>query len=242
MNHTAMSLEGKRVVVIGGASGIGFAVAELARALGAAVVIGSSSEANVGAAVQRLPGAKGRTVDVRDETSVADFFSKVGPFDHLAVTAGDWGGSWSGSVRELDLARAREGLTVRFWGVLAAVKHGCRTIAQDGSITLTSGMLAHRPMKGVPLATAFGGAVEHLARGLAVDLAPVRVNAVCPGIVLTEHVKTQMPEARLKAYVAPLPVPRGASPEEAAKAYVYLMLNGYATGQVLPVDGGGLMV
>jgi NAD(P)-dependent dehydrogenase (short-subunit alcohol dehydrogenase family) len=86
-----------------------------------------------------------------------------------------------------------------------------------------------------------GGAVEHLARGLAVDLAPVRVNAVCPGLVLTEHVKSEMPEAHISAIVARLPLPRAATPEEAAKAYVYLMLNGYATGQVLPVDGGGLV-
>jgi NAD(P)-dependent dehydrogenase (short-subunit alcohol dehydrogenase family) len=145
------------------------------------------------------------------------------------------------STRDLDLATARDGLEVRFWGAIAAVKHAVRSIAPDGSITLTSGMLAHRPTKGAPLATAIGGAVEHLARGLAIDLAPVRVNAVCPGITLTEHVR-QMPAERLQAYVTPLPVPRGASPDEAATAYVYLMLNRYATGQVLPVDGGGLLV
>jgi len=69
----------------------------------------------------------------------------------------------------------------------------------------------------------------------------VRVNAVCPGLVLTDHVK-QMPEAILQSMVAPLPVPRAASPTEAAKAYVYLMLNDYATGQILPVDGGGLLL
>ncbi|WP_200908635.1 SDR family oxidoreductase [Caballeronia mineralivorans] len=242
MTDTAMSLDGKRVVVIGGASGIGFAVAELARAQGAAVVIGSSAEANVSAAVERLPGATGRTVDLRDEASVAGFFGALGAFDHLAITAGDWGGSmFFASSRDLDLAQARELLDVRFWGVLAAVKRGCRTIAQDGSITLTSGMLTHRPRKGAPMPTALGGALEYLTRGLAMDLIPVRVNAVCPGIVLTEHVK-QMPEAMLQPMVAPLPVPRGAAPAEAAKAYVYLMLNGYATGQILPVDGGGLLV
>jgi len=89
MTGTAMSLDGKRVVVIGGASGIGFAVAELARAQGAAVVIGSSTAANVNAAVERLPGATGRTVDLRDEASVAGFFEELGAFDHLAITAGD---------------------------------------------------------------------------------------------------------------------------------------------------------
>jgi NAD(P)-dependent dehydrogenase (short-subunit alcohol dehydrogenase family) len=234
-------LDEKCVVVIGGASGIGFAIAELARELGAHVVIGSSRETNVRAAVERLPDATGRTVDLRDEAGVAGFFEKVGPFDHLAITAGDWGGPMFVSTRDLDLTQARELLTVRFWGVLAAVKYGCRSIAPDGSITLTSGMLAHRPRKGAPLVTAVGGAVEHLTRGLAMDLAPVRVNAVCPGLVLTDHVK-QMPEAMLQSMVAPLPAPRAATPGEAAEAYVYLMLNGYATGQILPVDGGGLLV
>ena len=241
MADTAMSLDGKRVVVIGGTSGIGFAVAELARAQGAAVVIGSSTGANVNAAVERLHGATGRIVDLRDEASVAGFFGGLGAFDHLAITAGDWGVPMFVSTRDLDLTQARDLFTVRFWGVLAAVKHGCRTIAQDGSITLTGGMLSQRPRKGAPMATAVGGAVEYLARGLAMDLAPVRVNAVCPGLVLTDHVK-QTPEARLQSIVAPLPVPRGATPAEAAQAYVYLMLNGYATGQILPVDGGGLLV
>lgn len=241
MTDAAMSLAGKRVIVIGGSSGIGFAVAALSRELGAEVVIASSNAANVEAAVERLSGTTGSTVDLRDEVSVSGFFENLGAFDHLAITAGDWGGTMFAAMQDLDLAAARDGLAVRFWGVLAAVKHGCRTIAEDGSITLTSGMLTHRPRKGAPLATAIGGAVEHLARGLAIDLAPVRINAVCPGLILTDHVK-QMPEAMLQSIVAPLPVPRGASPAEAAKAYVYLMLNSYATGQILPVDGGGLVV
>jgi NAD(P)-dependent dehydrogenase (short-subunit alcohol dehydrogenase family) len=241
MTDATMSLDGKRVIVIGGASGIGFAIAALARELGAEVVIASSQAVNVDAAVARLPGTTGSTVDLRDETSIARFFASLGAFDHLAITAGDWGGAMFAATRDIDLAAARDGLAIRFWGALATVKHASQTIAANGSITLTSGMLAHRPRKGTPLATAIGGAVEHLARGLAVDLAPVRVNAVCPGIVLTDHVK-QMPEEMLQMYVGPLPVPRGASPTEAATAYVYLMLNSYATGQILPVDGGVLVV
>lgn len=241
MAESAMSLDGKRIVVIGGGSGIGFAIAELAGELGGDIVIASSNEAKINAAVERLPGATGFTVDLRDESSVADFFGKLGAFDHLAITAGDWGSPMFVPTRDLDLTQSWDLLVVRFWGVIASVKHGCRTIVQDGSITLTSGMLVHRPMKGAPLATAVGGAIEHLTQGFAVDLAPVRVNAVCPGLVLTEHVK-QMPEAMRQSMVAPLPVPRAATPAEAAKAYIYLMLNGYATGQILPVDGGGLLV
>ena len=242
MTEANLSLDGKRVVVIGGGSGIGFAVAELAREVGAEVVIASSRPTTVNTAVERLTGSTGRVIDLRDEAGVAAFFKDLGPFDHLAMTAGDWGGVMFAPTPDIDLAQARQDLTVRFWGALAAAKHGCRTIAPDGSITLTSGMLAHRPMKGAPLVTAVAGAMEHLTRGLATDLAPVRVNAVCPGLILTDHVKQTMPEAMQRSFVSPLPVPRAASPAEAAKAYVYLMLNGYATGQILPVDGGGLLV
>ena len=249
MSEAAMSLGGKRVVVIGGTSGIGFAVAGLAQQLGAEVVIASSRAANVDAALERLRGAKdgakngatGGTLDLRDEASVARFFERLGAFDHLALTAGDWDIPMFVGARNLDLTAAREGFAVRFWGALAAAKHGCRSIDPNGSITLTSGMLAHRPARGAPLAAAVSGAIEHLARGLAVDLAPVRVNAVCPGVILTEHT-SQMPQERLQAYLARLPLPRGAEPAEAASAYVYAMLNGYVTGQVLPVDGGGWLV
>lgn len=236
-----MTLEGKRVVVIGGASGIGFAVAELARARGGIVVIASSSEARVNSAVARVAGSTGRTVDLRDEAGVAHFFDALGPFDHLVLTAGDWTRSTFISVRDLDLMQARDALAVRFWGALAAVKYGSRSIARDGSITLTGGMLAHRPAKNAPLPTAVGAAIEYLARGLARDLAPVRVNAVSPGLVLTEPVLA-MPEAVRQAMVDPLPLARAALPAETAQAYIYLMLSTYVTGQVLPVDGGGLLV
>ncbi len=240
MPEAPMTLRGSRVVVIGGGSGIGFAVAALAGQLGAEIVVGSRHQATVDAAVGRLEGATGRVVDLRDEAAVAGFFEGLGGFDHLAITAGDRSGALFTPTREVDLAAAQDGFAVRFWGAVAAAKHGARTIAAGGSITLTSGVLAHRPVKGAPVAAAVGGAVEHLARGLAVDLAPVRVNAVCPGLILTEQVK-EMPEARLRSFVERLPVPRAGSPEEAATAYVYAMLNGYVTGQVLPVDGGGLV-
>jgi len=236
------SLNGKRVVVIGGSTGVGFAVADAALAEGASVVVGSSQADKVAAAVAKLgAGAGGYVVDVGDEASVEAFFEKVGAFDHLVFTAGDWGRSFYAPVRDLDIVETQASLRVRFWGALAAVKHGCRIIAQDGSITLTGGMLAHRPMKGAPVVTAMAGAIEHLTVGLSMDLAPVRVNAVCLGMIGTDRTLT-MPEARLKAYTSRLPLPRTGDPAEAAQAYIYLMRGGYTTGQVVTVDGGGAVV
>jgi len=236
------SLTGRRVVVIGGSTGVGFAVTEAAKAEGASVVIGSSQADKVEAAVKKLGvGASGLVVDAGDEANVAAFFEKIGPFDHLVFTAGDWGGSFFAPVRDVSIAEMQAGLTVRFWGALAAVKHGCRTIAPNGSITLTGGMLAHRPLKGAPMVTAVAGAIEHLTVGLSLDLAPVRVNAVCLGMIGTDRTMT-MPEAMLRAYTDRLPIPRVGDPAEAAQAYIYLMRGGYTTGQVVVVDGGGAVV
>ncbi|MEZ5559709.1 MAG: SDR family oxidoreductase [Pseudomonadales bacterium] len=240
-------LQGKRVVVIGGSSGIGFAVARRAMDAGAEVIIGSSDPGKVQAAVARLGGrATGSTVDVRDEASVAAFFEAAGRFDHVAFTAGDWGSFRAPRpLAALDLAGAGDVFAVRFWGAVSVVKHALAGIAADGSITLTNGVVAHRPRKGGPLSTAMAGAIEHLTRALAVDLAPLRVNAVCPGLVLTE-VWNGIPEdqrvQQLKSMTAAQPLPRAGEPAEIAEAYHYLMSGSFSTGQVLIVDGGRTLV
>ena len=160
-------------------------------------------------------------------------------------TAGDWGARGGGSISDVDLAGAAGVFGVRFWGAVTVIKHGSRTIAQDGSITLTDGMYAHRPSKGGAISSAMLGAIEHFTRALAVDLAPVRVNAVCPGLILTE-IWNGVPEdqrlERIRRMTERQPLPRGGAPAEVAQAYLYLMRGGYTTGQVLKVDGGSSVV
>ena len=234
-------LDGSKVVVIGGASGVGFAVAEAALAAGADVVVGSSQTHRIEAAAGKLGrGAKGQTVDVKDEASVAAFFEAAGQFDHLVFTAGDWG-AMTGPTRDLDVEASKARMEVRFWGAARAAKYAIGQIAKNGSITLTGGMLAHRPMPGAPLTTASAHTTEGLAMGLARDLAPIRVNAVCLGLILSEHVKT-WGEPAIKGWTASLPLPRAGTVEEAAEAYLYLMRATYVTGQVVRVDGGGSLV
>jgi len=234
-------LDGAKVLVIGGASGVGFAVAAAAVEAGAEVVVGSSRAARIEAAAKKLGrSARGQTVDVKDEASVAAFFDAAGPFDHLVFTAGDWGHMF-GPTRDLDVEASKARMEVRFWGAARAAKHAIRQIAKDGSIALTGGMLAHRPRPGAPLVTASAHTTEGLAMGLARDLAPIRVNAVCLGLIMSEQVQT-MGESMIKAFTANLPLPRAGTVEEAAEAYLYLMRATYVTGQVVRVDGGGSLV
>jgi NAD(P)-dependent dehydrogenase (short-subunit alcohol dehydrogenase family) len=234
-------LGGARVVVIGGASGVGFAVAAAAMEAGAEVIVASSQAARIEAAAKKLgQGTRGQTVDVRNEASVAGFFDGVGAFNHLVFTAGDWGHMFA-STRDLDVEASKARLEVRFWGAARAAKHALRHIAKDGSITLTGGMLAHRPMLGTPLTTASAHSTEGLAVGLARDLAPIRVNAVCLGLIMSEQVQN-MGAAMIERFTANLPLPRGGTVEEAAEAYLYLMRATYVTGQIVRVDGGGSLV
>lgn len=235
-----MELDGKRVLVIGGSSGMGFAVARAAIDQGALVTIASSNAARVDDAVARLGGGEGVCLDVTDEDAVAAFFENRLPFDHIAFTAADWAQVEHANFARLNL-RANEVLFgVRFWGALNVAKHGATRIPAGGSLILTNGMAAHRPQKGMAIATAMAGAVEHLVIGLATELAPVRVNGVCPGAILTEAWDDVPPEFRKvqEERLAGQLVPRVGTPEEAAEAYIYLMRGTYTTAQVLRVEGG----
>jgi len=233
-------LRDKRVIVLGGSSGIGRAVAQAALAAGAHVHIGSSNSERVSAACKALgAGTSGKVVDLRDEASIAAFFEAAGRYDHLVHSAGEWKRRRNVVGPEFDLADAKDAYSVRFWSILLAVKHGAANLAADGSITLTSGMLAHRPMQGQAMSSALMGGVEHLARGLALDLAPVRVNVVTPGFIDTEA-WAKMPEDMKREMTKAQPISRPGLPDEVAQAYLYFMRAGFTTGQAAIVDGGML--
>jgi NAD(P)-dependent dehydrogenase (short-subunit alcohol dehydrogenase family) len=237
-----MSLDDKRILVIGGGSGIGFAVAEGAVKAGAQVVVASTNAGRIKAAASRLGNrASPATLDITSEAQVAKFFSSAGQFDHIATTAGDWGGPRRTPLAELDLDQAAALFKVRFWGAVAVAKHGAKALSSGGSLTLTDGMIAHRPQKASAISSAMCGAIEHLTRALAVELAPVRVNAVCPGLIRTgvwDSIPVDRREAQLADMTKRQLLPRVGEPEETAEAYLYLMRAGYTTGQVLYVEGG----
>ena len=236
-----MGLEGQRVLVIGGGSGVGRAIAQGAAAAAASVVIASSNAEKVARAAQALGAAVSSVVlDVTDEAAVAEFFASAGTFDHIAFTAGDWNMPLPGPLSGLNLVEATKMLNVRFWGAVSVAKHGASSMPPGGSFTVTGGMLAHQPVKGRPLWTAAAGAIESLTIGLAADLAPIRVNCVCLGLVQTEQWDAFPPQVReglLKTAERQL-LPRPGQPSEAAEAFLYLMRNAFVTGQIVRVEGG----
>jgi NAD(P)-dependent dehydrogenase (short-subunit alcohol dehydrogenase family) len=242
--HQGNGLQDKRVVVLGGSSGIGLAVAQLAAAQGAKVVIASSSAERVQKAVESIGReVQGQAVDVSDERAVATLFSKVGPFDHLVFTAGD-----SLHLHDLvstDLQQARHAFELRYWAALAAVKYGSPHIRQGGSVVLTTGIAGQRPQKGWVVAASVCGTIEALTRALAIELAPIRVNAVSPGVVRTNLWQNMGAKEREELYESvgkSLPVGRVGGASDIAQAYLFLMQEEFGTGQTIVVDGGAVLV
>src|SRR6202453_3367751 len=240
----ATGLRSKRVVVLGGSSGIGFAVAEQVSAQGATIVIASSNPERVEKAVERLEGnAQGHTIDLSDESAVENFFAKLGAFDHLVFTAGDE--LRLHDLAATDLQQARRAFELRYWAALAAVKYGSRNIRQGGSIVLTTGIAGQRPRKGWVVAASVCGTIEALTRALAVELAPIRVNAVSPGVVRTslwQNITVEERERLFETLGNSLPVGRVGEPDDIAQAYLFLMQEGFSTGQTVVVDGGTVLV
>jgi NAD(P)-dependent dehydrogenase (short-subunit alcohol dehydrogenase family) len=240
----ATDLGNKRVVVLGGSSGIGLAVAEQASTQGAEIVIASSNPERVQKAVEKLEGnAQGHTLDLSDESAVEDFFAKLGAFDHLVFTAGDQ--LRLHDLAATDLQQARRAFELRYWAALAAVKYGSGNIRKGGSIVLTTGVAGQRPHKGWVVAASVCGTIEALTRALALELAPIRVNAVSPGVVRTNLWQRMTVEERERLFETvgnSLPVGRVGESEDIAQAYLFLMQEQFCTGQTLVIDGGTVLV
>ncbi|WP_035347889.1 SDR family oxidoreductase [Edaphobacter aggregans] len=240
MSALRNKLEGKKVVILGGTSGFGLATARAATQAGAQVIIASRSQANVDNALAELPaGVTGATVDVTDEASLTRFFASLNGFDHLVVTAGD-----TMPAFQPNLQQARQAFEVRFWGAYLAATASGPHIRPGGSITLTNGIVAIRPWKGWSATAAVAGAVESLTRSLALDLAPIRVNSVCAGMVRTplwSPISESEREAMYADTASKLPTGRIGEPEDIAETYLYLMQSGFTTGQIVVIDGGAVI-
>jgi NAD(P)-dependent dehydrogenase (short-subunit alcohol dehydrogenase family) len=238
------SLKEKKVVIIGGSSGIGLATAKSVASKGALVIIVSSNQQRINKALQALPtGSIGYAIDVTNEVQVKDLFESIGAFDHLVFTAGE--NLILANVADTTLEAARNYFNVRYWGAFTAVKYATPFINTAGSIVLTSGIASNRPNKGWALGASICAAMEGFTRAMAMELAPIRVNIVSPGVVKTE-LWGGMPESDREAMYTnianALPVKRVGEAEDIARSFVYLLEQQYGTGQTLIIDGGTSLV
>ncbi|MCB2145007.1 MAG: SDR family oxidoreductase [Deltaproteobacteria bacterium] len=235
------ALKDKTVVVIGGSSGMGLAVAKKSLLSGARVVIASRSRDKLKAAAAQIGGdVHWQVADTTDEASVSDLFERLGAVDHLVIPGSS---VKTGTLRDMPLAEGLYTMQSKFWGPYLCAKYA--RINPEGSITLFSGILSRRPGRNDTVLASVNAAVEAMGRALAKDLAPVRVNVISPGMTAGTGAYLKMPEsAREEMFTAiarRLPAGRVGRPEDIADAALMLMANGFITGIVLDVDGGGLI-
>lgn len=238
-----MAFRGQTVVVIGGSSGMGRAIAGACQARGARVVV-------VGRNPQRLESVRSEfgsgietvQADAADREAMERLFAGLGGLDHLVVTAADLTFK---PFLELEAHDIQRMIDSKLWGPINACQKAARHLNRGGSITLFSGLAAYKPAPGASIIAALNAGLEGLAKTLALELAPIRVNVISPGIVDTPVWSGMGDSERAKLYdsvAKTLPVGRVGSPEDLAQAALFLMTSHFVTGTVIHADGGGRLV
>ncbi|RKT18974.1 NAD(P)-dependent dehydrogenase (short-subunit alcohol dehydrogenase family) [Streptomyces sp. 1114.5] len=239
---TPTALTGRRLIVVGAGSRTGRALARAASAAGAELVLAGPDPRKLEWTAGELSGpSEVLALDLAEERSIAEFAARAGRFDHLVSTAAI---PANGPLQELEVADVQRAFSAKVIGPLLLAKHLAGQVSEDGSFTFFSGVAAWRPSPGRTVMATTNGALAFLVQALAVELAPVRVNAVSPGIVDTgswDGLGSDK-EAFLRGVATRNPARRVGSPEDLLKAVFYAIDNPYVTGTVLHVDGGGRLV
>ncbi|MCO6007510.1 SDR family oxidoreductase [Actinoallomurus purpureus] len=226
-----------RVVVLGGTSGIGLAIAESCAANGDEVLVTGRDPEKLQAVSEKVAVAE--AVDGRSEEDVRDFFARHGRFDHLVLALSGAGGG--GALRDLKLDDLRDAFEGKFFPHLLAAQASLDTIAEDGSITFITAVSAQAALPGTAGLAAINGGLERAVPPLAAELAPIRVNAVSPGVIDTpwwSFLPEEQRREQFAAYAEQTPVGRVGRPQDVADAVRYLMGAGFVTGTVLKCEGG----
>ncbi|WP_288448621.1 SDR family oxidoreductase [uncultured Chryseobacterium sp.] len=238
------TLENKKVIILGGSSGLGLATAQAAAADGAEVIIVSSNQQRIDRALATLPeNSRGFAVSLDKEENIKTFFSTIGKFDHLVYTAGE--NISMSMVDDTDIENGKDFFTIRFWGAFAAIKYGRPQINEGGSINLMSGNFGQRPAAGYSLGATICGAMDAFTKAMAVELVPVRVNNIAAGIIDTNlwgNLSREDKENFFSHLENTLLLQRVGQPMDVADAFVFLMKQEYMTGQSLVIDGGAVLV
>lgn len=237
------SLKEKHILVVGGASGIGRATAEMAVQLGAHVLLASRSEEKLARAAQAIGhGTTYYPVDMTDEAAVKAWAAALPEIDYLVISASS---ATHGAFATSETAPLRQMFDAKFFGPYVTAREVLPKIRPGGAITLFSGVLSRRPGANCAGLGAVNGAIEALTRAMALELGPdIRVNCLSPGMVRSEAYDAMPEDARKTMYDstgASLPSGRVGRPEEIAQAVLATLTNGYLTGQILDVDGGHMI-
>ncbi|NQV54921.1 MAG: SDR family oxidoreductase [Rhodospirillales bacterium] len=234
------SFDGEKILVVGGSSGIGLGTAKAAFEAGADVTIAGRSAERLDEASVKIGGVGQAVLDATDDKAVETFFKKSGPWHHIVTTIGKGG---RGLIQDLDMKTAYSAMDAKFWPYFRIAR--AAEIVSGGSLTFVTGGLGQKPAPGASVLSAVNAAVEGLSRGLAIDFAPTRVNAVSPGPIDTPLWDQFPPDARKEHYkrmAENLPAGQMGQPDDVGQAILMLMGNPFITGIVLNVDGGSMLV
>jgi NAD(P)-dependent dehydrogenase (short-subunit alcohol dehydrogenase family) len=235
------SLQDKTVLVIGRPSGIARAVAETARAAGAHLIVAGRDRAKLDSAYDD-PGISTETVDVTDDDSIQALAERLDAIDHVVVTAS---ARARGTLAELDREKVRLSFDTKVIGPLMLAKHLGPKINDGGSLVIFSGIAAFEVKVGYLAVAITNGAADTLTRSLAVEMAPIRVNAISPGTIDTGAWDGLGEEgkANLFAHLSQTsPARRIGHSDDIANAVMFCLTNTYLTGVTLRVDGGEPLV
>ncbi|CDX13371.1 Short-chain dehydrogenase/reductase SDR [Mesorhizobium sp. ORS 3324] len=227
-------------VIIGGSSGIGLATAKRLVSPTMKVTITGRNEEKLKNAWKSLGGTVGKAAfDASRPDEVRRFFDGLGPFDHLVLAAS--GGKGLGPFATLDLADIGSGVDEKIKPQLACLQAALPTLKKSGSVTFISAVSAQLAAPGIAGIGAINGMLLTLAPILAVELKPLRVNVVAPGVIDTpwwDFLPDEQRQAVFAEYAGKTPVGRIGRAEDVADAIAFLVSNGFMTGQVLTCDGG----
>lgn len=232
----------QQVVIIGGSEGIGLAVAKAARTLGARVLAVSRARKKLEAAQELVSGLEIRVADINNTASIQEAFSELTAVDHVYVAAGSFKG---GSPLDHPLDDFRHSFDERLWGSIEVVRAAHHLMRPGGSFTFTGGLASDRPVRGAWVSGIATMATEQLARVLALELAPIRFNAIAPGYTDTpmwNHVFPGDGSKALSDVVKKNLVPRLVTADEVAQAVLLLMQNEAITGETIHIDCGARLV
>ncbi len=223
-------MQERKVLIVGGSSGIGLALAKKVGESGSEVIIASRSALKCKEKLQEISALKNCrcfSVDITVESKINNLLQQVGMIDHLIITVKS--PLMVSPFLEQSSEDVRLAFDTKFWGQYNLAKLAYKYIRKNGSITFSSGTLGNRPYNGYSTMSIISGAVESLCKSLAIELAPIRVNAVCPGFKTLKEMEEK--------------IPLGLGTDcQISNPYLFLMNDNYITGTTIVSDGGAMLV